>query len=547
MASIKTFAYKGTQPGQQSFLRDKLLDNPPRLLAVDIETRSLKDRSVVGIGFGLSPTEAIYVPVHSPAFTSAVLVLCDPGITKVYHNAMFDIPILFGIYNIIDTENVLDTMLMCNMEGLPQQLGEIALAFGMEIKKIKDILPARTTMDELPDDVVADKCCDDVMATMLVYEKLWPHVNHAYFRREMALIPVLMAMSLRGIRIDQERRQLLEDKLSLEVDFYRSLAEAEGFNPASTQQVAYILMQRGNHIPVQRNRKGYSASTDEEVLKKLDDPMAALVLNYRKTSKLLSTYVLPYKGQERGYTRFHLNAATGRISSTERNMQNIPPGPGSMDNPGVRTMFLPDSGCFTDLDFSQQELRALAYISQDPVMLDIFERGLDIHQQVADFMGIPRRVCKNVNFAAIYGASDETIMETAGITSIGKAHEVGIMWRTMFKEAARWIIQVQEQGICDGYVMTLQGRKLWLPGEFVEGESDRRRKAVNYPIQGSAAEITKDALLAVARAGHELVLQVHDELVIDGNIAEKELRGLGLEELAPFKCPISVAYYSRWQ
>ena len=517
---------------------------------MDIETRSLKDRSVVGIGFGLSPTEAIYLPVHSPEFGTAVVMLCDPGIKKVYHNCMFDLPILFDLCPEIDTYNVLDTMLMCNFEGLPQGLADIAREFGRSIKTIKGpngILPDRATMDQLEDSIVADKCLDDCMATMLVYEKLFPHVNQSYFAREMALVPILMAMSRRGIKIDQERRQLLEVKLTAEVEFYRSLAEAEGFNPASTQQVAHILMQRGNRIPIKRNSKGYSASTDEEVLRRLDDPMAALVLNYRKVSKLLSTYILPYKDWRRAYTRFHLNAATGRISSTERNMQNIPAGPGTEDNPGARTMFLPDSGYFTDADFSQQELRTLAYISQDPAMLAIFEQGLDIHQQVADFIGIPRRICKNVNFAAVYGASDETIMETAGITNLRKAHEVGVMWRTMFRKASEWISVIQEQGLQDGYVLTIQGRKLWLPGEFEEKESDRRRKAVNYPIQGSAAEITKDALLRVAEAGHELVLQVHDELVLDGRVEKEELVGLGLEALGMFPTPIDVKWHGRWQ
>lgn len=547
MTSITTFAYKGTAPGQASYLYDKLLDNPPHLLSVDVETRSLKDRTIVGIGFGLSPIEAIYVPAHSPEFSYSILMLCDPGITKVYHNVMFDLPILFGYCPEIDTNNVLDTMLMCNMEGLPQQLGDIADVFGRKIKKIKDILPARTTMDQLPDDVVADKCLDDCMATMLVYKKLWPLINQEYFKKEMLLIPVLMAMTRRGIKLDQQRRQEIEDILTPEVELYRSLAEAEGFNPGSPQQVAYILMQRGNRIPVNRKNGKYSASTDEEVLKRIDDPMAALVLNYRKVSKQLSTYIIPYRGQDRAHTRFHLNAATGRISSAKPNMQNIPAGPGEPGRPGLRTMFLPDSGTWTDLDYSQQELRTLAYISQDSKMLDIFERGQDIHQQVADFMGIPRKVCKNVNFAAVYGASDETIMETAGITSLQKAHEVGVMWRTMFPAAARWIRDIQGIGIAQGYVSTIQGRKLWLPGEFEEREGDRRRKAVNYPIQASAAEITKAALLSCYRQRYNLSLQVHDELVIDGRVEEEELRGIGLEELAPFRCPIDIKYHGRWQ
>jgi DNA polymerase-1 len=549
MASIQTFAYHGPADPDVSWLYN-LLHTPPRLLAVDVETVSLKDRTIIGIGYGLSPTEACYIPRHSEAFLEAVLMLCDSSITKVFHNVMFDIPILLQLCPEIDTTNILDTMLMCNMEGLPQELASIAGHLGMDIDSISDILPKGRTMDQLEDDVVARKCMDDVMATMLVYEKLWPYMNQDYFAKEMSLIPVLTAMSQRGLAIDQERRQVLETKLAADVEFYRGLADGEGFNPASTQQVAYILMQRGCKVPITRNKKGkngYSASTDEEVLKKIDDPMAALVLNYRKVSKLLSTYILPYKNQERAYTRFHLNAATGRISSTERNMQNIPPGPGDDVSPGPRTMFLPDSGVWTDFDFSQQELRTLAYVSQDPEMLMIYEKGLDIHQEVADFIGIPRKVCKNVNFAAIYGASDETIMETAGITSLKKAHEVGVMWRTKFNKAAEWMELTQEAGLADGYVSTIQGRRLWLPNEFQEREQERRRKAVNYVIQGSAAEITKDALMLCAKVGLDLTLQVHDELLIDSYISTEEIKSLGVENVGPFYCPVEVRYYSRWE
>lgn len=547
MTKISQFAYKGTDLVQHGHLRDKLLDNPPQLLAVDIETISLKDRSVIGIGFGLSPIEALYVPVHSPEFLSAVLVLCDPDITKVYHNVMFDLPILLRLCPEIDCENILDTMLMCNMEGLPQELATISSHFGRNIKRIRDILPARATMDMLEDDIVADKCLDDCMATMLLYKKLWPEVNQAYFKKEMMLVPILMAMSQRGIKIDQERRQVIEEKLIQETEFYRSIAEAEGFNPASPQQVAYILMQRGNHIPIKYRNGKHSAGTNEEILKKLDDLMAALVLNYRHANKLLSTYVLPYVDRDRAYTRFHLNAATGRISSTERNMQNIPPGAGTDDAPGIRTMFLPDSGTWTDVDFNQQELRALAYISQDPEMLRIYELGLDLHQETADFIGVSRRICKNVNFAMIYGASDGTIAETAGITNLKIAHELGIRWGMKFTKAWQWIKQIQNEGIANGYVKTTQGRRLWLPSEYEESEADRRRKAVNYPIQGSAAELTKDALLACARTGYDLVLQVHDEIVVDGYIPTEELKALGLEELAPFYCPISVKHLERWE
>ena len=354
----------------------------------------------------------------------------------------------------------------------------------------------------------------------------------------MELIPILLRMSLRGLLIDHEVRERLESKYEQEVEELKAMCE--GFNPGSPPQVGFILGKRGNMLPLKRrrNKEGKwetKISTEAEALEKLDDPLAAVVLRYRTVSKALSTYIRPYEGKERAYTRWHLEAATGRPSSTRRNLQNM-----RID---LREMIIPDNGVFTNWDASQIELRCLAYISQDEEMLHIYETGGDIHQTTADFMRIDRKIAKNTNFAMIYGGSDETIMETAHILNRRRATELREMWFDLYRGAARWIQMIQEKGMEDGYVETLYGRKLALPiGR--ESPAEIARKAVNYPIQASASEIIKRAMIKCQNL--PLVMQLHDELMADGDVSE-EVVGMGLENIAPFRTPYEIRTSRRWE
>jgi DNA polymerase-1 len=521
-----------------------LLSNPPQVVAIDIETVDIKDQTILGIGCATSSTESWYFPINAPEGPSSLLgefmlrVLANPNITKVYHNGLFDLAGMWGMP--CDLENIADTMIMAKLHGLHNDLQQLTSLFGRQIQSIKDILPKKSgnkkaKMTELPTETIALKCLNDVQATYLCYERMLPELDKKYFAREMALYPILLKMSKRGLKIDHTIRAELETEIAAQVDYYRALAEAEGFNPGSPQQVGMVLAMRNNILPIKKGGKSYD--TSEEVLRRLDDPIAALVLNHREFAYQLSHYITPLAGCERGYTRFHLNAATGRISSTERNMQNIPVGK-------MRNMYLPDSGTFTSADYSQQELRTLAYFSGDPGMLEIYEKGLDLHQETADFMGIERKIAKNVGFAMLYGATPETIMETANIKDKSRAERLQAMWFAKFPVAGAWISQRQMQGLEDRYVRTIQGRRLWLPQPWEEKDSDVVRKAVNYSIQGSAAELTKDAMLRVKHL--DLALTIHDEIIIDGRVEAEELRELGLEEVGPFHTPIDVEFMDRW-
>lgn len=505
-------------------LLDELFSPPPRVVAVDIETISLKDRVPIGIGIATSPNDAVYfqlLPTADP--TIPWHILRDPSIRKVFHNGLnFDLPALHKLGYTIDETNVADTIFLARLLNYPPKLAYFAAYLvenrynDIEVSIAEDIMAdfdAKTTID-LPDEVIAEHCCMDVKATYSLYEKFYPQVDKEIFELENGLIPILLNMSRKGLLIDQERRAELERKLQAEVDMYRQLAEAEGFNPASPQQVAYILSKRGTLLPM--NKKSGNFSTESEVLAKCKDPIAGLVLNFRNVAYNLSHYIKPLEGKKRAYTRFHLDAVTGRISSTDRNMQNIPKG-------DMRSIYLPDSGVFTDMDFSQIELRVLAYMSQDRKMLEILAHDPDtlegdIHQATADFLGIPRYPAKSTNFAMVYGGSAKVISETAGV-SVARAQELKTQWFYEYREAGDWIRQMQYQARETFKVKTLYGRTIEVhridpKTGIMRKDEDMDRLAVNYPVQGSAAEIVKRGMYKVAAT--DLRLQVHDEFVIDG-------------------------------
>jgi DNA polymerase-1 len=506
----------------------------PQRIALDVETVSLKDRTPIGLSVATSDREALYFPLWNEDNQDVPWDLIrNDEVTKVYHNAPFDLHVLKPYKPSVT--NIVDTLTMAHLLNMDGELSNLVWWVDpynakpcRSMKAMLEEMKATTTLDLSPDDV-AVKCCQDTIATMWVFEKLKGRVDWEYFSTEMQLMPILYRMSLRGIAIDQEERQALEEELTDEMLYYRNLAEAEGFNPGSPKQVGYILAKRGTFLPFSQGHR--QLRTDVKVLEKVQDPLAAMVLQYRHYQKALGTYVIPARGAARMYTRFHLDAATGRISSTERNLQNIPP--------QIRSMFLPDNGVFTDADFSQIELRILAYMSGDREMKYIFESGGSIHQATAEFMNIPYKRAKNVGFGMIYGATVETVMETAKTSDKRLAQRFIDGWSRKYKEAWDWIQYQQEQGLLNGKVRTLMGREFVLVQE--EGEGAVRRKAVNYPIQGSAAEIFKRALIMCQHL--DLANQLHDQVLIDGNV---ELPA-GLDHIVPdLPTPISIKRTARW-
>jgi len=542
----KGFYYYGEEPPHGKIYQQYLIDSKPKLVGIDVETISLKERIAIGVGISVKPLTSFYFvlfPEPSPA--TPWHLLKDPSITKVFHNALFDLSALREYE--VDTTNVKDTNVMARLLCHKfNRLVELSWIHGMEVHEVTEYLPKGGTTLDVDQAVMAKKCMQDSGASLKLYYDLWEDTDHNYLDIEMQTIPIMIEMSNRGLLIDQEKRQQVEDELTDQADYYKSICEEVGFNPGSPQQVAYILANRGAYsyftkLPFTKGYGRRSLSTAEEILEKMDDPLASVVLQYRKHSKLLSTYIKPWAKEDRATTHFHLDAATGRPSSTDRNMQNIPGKKSNITN--CRNIILPDSGIFTDMDWSQLELRILAYLSQDKEMLHIFETGGDIHQSTAEFLGIDRRIAKNVNFALIYGATDETLMETAHIRSLNRAKQLKQGMFQLYTGVGDWIDTIHHNATNSCRARTLFGRNLRLPALDEERLDGIQRKAVNYPIQGSAAEILKRGLIMCKDL--PMVLQVHDELLVDGFIPDYRFKPL--ESIAPFRTPVEIKYLERWE
>lgn len=450
------FYYMGTTEPYGRIYQDLLAS--PKRIAVDIETISLADRMPIGISIATDAEHAFYFPLFpEPSPVTPWHLLRDKAVTKIYHNGIFDMYCLreFGI----DNTNIMDTAVMSRLQCRPfNDLVSLTYYHQMVVQDAGEMLKGGgwSTMLEMPKEVVAKKCMQDTLATFKLFQVLEPITDFTYMKVEMEIIPILIEMSWRGILIDQGKRLEIEAKLAEEVDWLTGICTEEwGMNPRSSQQVGYVLAKRGayrvfNKLPFThakgRPRTGDThLSTSKETLEKMDDPVAQLVLTARSKSSFLNSYIIPWGRETRAYTRFHLDAVTGRPSSTERNMQNIPPG-------NTRGVLIPDTGVFTDADFSQVELRVLAYLSGDREMQYIFSLpkynpdgsinlDADIHQQTAVALNIIRKIAKNVNFCLP--------MSTKALTSDG--------WKTYN--------QISEDDFILGYDQDMN-KMIWAPVLF---------------------------------------------------------------------------------
>ena len=522
------FGYYGQRQPDKS-LAEQLLHPLPAVVGVDVETISKENRTPIGLSIAVSPDEALYFPLLpeiSPMFPWHVIA--DPSIKKVYHNAMFDLSALLEYDP--DTSNIADTLILAHLACMEGGLDMLDHLVGKEVVPAKELIAKYGSMLNVPQEELSYKCCIDAATALALYFYFQDKVDMDYADIEFKVIPILIKMSKRGIKIDQEVRERMESKLQKAIDFDLSVANGMGFNPGSPKQVAYMLAKSKIFLPYTRSKR--SLRTDEATLRRLDHPIATVVLGYRENSYLQSHYIMPLRRAHRVYSYFHMDAITGRISSSDRNLQNLPQGE-------VRNMLLPDSSIWTTLDYNQQELRILAFLSQDDELVYNYETGGDIHQLTADFMGIPRLLAKSVNFSMIYGATPETIMETAGIMSLVRASQLIEMWFAKYKTAGLWIKEQQERGIADLKVKTIMGRTIALPA--LESPEAIKRKAVNYTIQGSGAEIMKRAMIKCSHL--DIALQVYDSLLIDGKV---ELPG-GLDCVSPVKTPVKVEYLKCWE
>ncbi len=356
---------------------------------------------------------------------------------------------------------------------------------------------------------------------------------------ELPLCPVLAEMEQAGMLVDRDALERFGADLrqgieALEAEVFALAGQT--FNLNSTQQLGKILFEDLGLPPVKKTKTGYSTSA--EVLEKLrpSAPIVDKILDYRQLTKLNSTYV---EGLSRGIGadgRIHTSfqntvTATGRLSSTEPNLQNIPVR--TQLGAQVRTMFTaPEGWVLVDADYSQIELRLLACISGDERMIQSFLSGEDVHTHTASqVFGVPpeqvshelRRRAKAVNFGIVYGISGFSLAQDIGVTQ-KEAKEYMNKYLETFSGVRAYMYGVKEQAKLDGYVTTLMGRRRWLP-ELLSSNFNLRafgeRVALNMPIQGTAADVMKLAMIRVSGAlkaqglQGRLILQVHDELIVE--------------------------------
>ena len=560
--------------------------------AFDTETTSVNvmDAELVGISFAIDNHEAWYVPIPVDQVKAREIVdmlrpiLENEAVEKIAQNAKFDYSMLKR-YGVEVSDPLFDTMiahylLQPEMQHNMDYLSEVYLKYrpiptsdliNTKAKKSSESLfdfdeeEKPQTMREVPVDKVMQYCCEDSDVTLQLYkvfknELKKEKLEKLFYEIEMPLVKVLADMELTGVRIDVAALKESEGILNQELkNIEARITELAGhpFNPLSPKAVGTVLFDEMKLDPKAKKTKSGQYTTSEEVLQKLRDksPIIDEILNYRGVKKLLSTYIeaLPQEINHRtGRIHAQFNqtvTATGRLSSSNPNLQNIP----IRDELGreLRKAFIPDEGeVFFSADYSQIELRLMAHLSQDPNMTEAFLSGEDIHTATAakiyhlpvgEVTKLQRTKAKTANFGIIYGISVFGLASRLNIPR-SEAKQLIDGYFVTYPKVQEYMNKSIEVAREKGYVETLFGRKRVLAdissaNATVRGYAERN--AINAPIQGTAADIIKIAMVRIARRirkeklNAKLLIQVHDELnfSVPQNELEK-LQALVLEEMA---------------
>ena len=560
--------------------------------AFDTETTSVNvmDAELVGISFAIDNHEAWYVPIPADQVKAREIVdmlrpiLENEAVEKIAQNAKFDYSMLKR-YGAEVSDPLFDTMiahylLQPEMQHNMDYLSEVYLKYrpiptsdliNTKAKKSSESLfdfdeeEKPQTMREVPVDKVMQYCCEDSDVTLQLYkvfknELKKEKLEKLFYEIEIPLVKVLADMELTGVRIDVAALKESEGILNQELkNIEARITELAGhpFNPLSPKAVGTVLFDEMKLDPKAKKTKSGQYTTSEEVLQKLRDksPIIDEILNYRGVKKLLSTYIeaLPQEINHRtGRIHAQFNqtvTATGRLSSSNPNLQNIP----IRDELGreLRKAFIPDEGeVFFSADNSQIELRLMAHLSQDPNMTEAFLSGEDIHTATAakiyhlpvgEVPKLQRTKAKTANFGIIYGISVFGLASRLNIPR-SEAKQLIDGYFVTYPKVQEYMNKSIEVAREKGYVETLFGRKRVLTdissaNATVRGYAERN--AINAPIQGTAADIIKIAMVRIARRirkeklNAKLLIQVHDELnfSVQQNELEK-LQALVLEEMA---------------
>lgn len=384
-----------------------------------------------------------------------------------------------------------------------------------------------------------------------------------YSKLEKPMVSILYAMEQKGIRLDLKFLADFSEELTREMSAHEAKIHelaGEKFNVASPKQLGVILFEKLGLEVIKKTKTGYS--TDNDVLEKLDHPMAQEIIQYREVAKLKSTYVdaLPTMADASGRVHTHLNqalTATGRLSSTNPNLQNIPIR--TEKGQKVRKAFVADEGKkLLSVDYSQIELRVLAHISDDPGLIKAFKDDLDIHTATAsevfavaikDVTKDQRRIAKAVNFGIAYGQGTYGLAEALGIPR-KEAADIIEKYFTKFSGIRDYIENTIKKAHEQKYVETLFGRRRYIPeldNRNVMIKKFGERAAINAPIQGTASDLVKMAMIELQpQLKIDMLLQVHDELIFEGSeeLIREQLDMIvqTMESVAQLKVPLKVNY-----
>ena len=548
------------------------------ILSLDTETTSTNpiDAELVGLSFSVEEKKAFYVAVPDNREEAKKIVNIfkplyeNPEILKIGQNLKYDLEVLHN-YGVSLAGPMFDTMiahyliqpeLRHNMDYMAETLlhyrtihiEELIGERGRNQRNMRDLKPAE----------VYEYAAEDADITLRLYNVLLPKLKECgaeqlFYEIEMPLMPVLAEMELNGIRIDTdslaETSSILTSRMrQLETQIYK--AAGEEFNIASPKQVGEILFGKMKIVDKPKKTKTGQYVTSEEVLQQLrhKNPIVDDILAHRGLKKLLGTYVdaLPKLINRRtGHIHTSFNQAvtsTGRLSSSDPNLQNIPVR--GEDGKEIRRCFIPEEGClFFSADYSQIELRVMAHLSGDENMAEAFRLGHDIHaataakiykEDIADVTRDQRTKAKRANFGIIYGI---TVFGLAERLDISRAEAAQLIdgYFASFPKVAQYMEQSKETARAKGYAETFFHRRRYLPDINSHNATVRNfaeRNAINAPIQGSAADIIKIAMVRISRRfkaegiKSKMILQVHDELNFSVLPEEKEkVQRIVLEEM----------------
>jgi DNA polymerase-1 len=539
-----------------------------KLVTFDTETTSLDymQAELVGLSFSVEEGEACYIPVghkgpDSPVqldrdevLTALKPLLENPDKPKLGQHLKYDMNVLANydihvegvafdtmlesyVYNSVATRHDMDSLARTYLDYNTTKFEEVA---GKGAKQI--------TFDQVPLEQAAPYAAEDADITLRLHDHLWPLLKKqkgpasVFTEIEMPLVPVLSRIERTGVRIDsrmlaRQSKRMAERLVELE----GQACEIAGrpFNMASPKQIGQIFFEELNLPVIAKTPKG-APSTAESVLQELADQgheLPSLILQHRGLAKLRSTYtdklptmVNPYTG--RVHTSYHQAvAATGRLSSSDPNLQNIPVR--TDEGRLIRQAFVPREGAImVAADYSQIELRIMSHLSGDKALLKAFAEGQDIHRATAaEVFGVTpeavtsdqRRSAKAINFGLIYGMSAFGLAKQLGVER-GTAQKYIDLYFDRYPGVRSFMDNIREQAHEAGYVETVFGRRLYLP-EINSRNGQRRaaaeRTAINAPMQGTAADIIKRAMLEVdgwirkKKPAVTMIMQVHDELVFE--------------------------------